>query len=149
MSVKVKFKPVDVIEIELGLEENGKAHAYFTQQCAEHMDKYVPYREGFLSRRQRTVDTDTIGYHTAYARYMYEGKVMGPNIPIKDENGNIVRWISRSPKYVTDRDIDYSESRKHAGHEYAGPHWDERMVSAEKEELKKELTDYIRTHGGK
>ena len=149
MPIKVKVYPPKIIEMNLGIEPNGPAHAFFTQQCAEHMDKYIPYREGYLSRRNRTVSTDTIGYHTAYANYMYEGKVMGPNIPIFDESGNIVGWWSKSPKYVTDRDIDYSESRKHAGHEYAGPKWDERMLSAESEELEKEVADYIKKFGGK
>lgn len=148
-NVEIKIKPISVIETELGIEPNGKAHAYFTELCAEHMDKYIPYREGFLSQINRVINVDSIEYNSPYAHYMYEGKVMGPNIPIKDANGNIVRWFSKGPKYYTGADIDYSKSQAQAGHEFAGPYWDKRMVSAEKEELKEELSKYIKLHGGK
>lgn len=149
MSVKVNIKPVTVIITKLGIQSNGPAHAYFTEKCAEHMDKYVPYREGDLAYNNMYTTIDEIHYTSPYAHYMYEGKVMGPSFPIKDENGNITRWVSPiKPKYYTGKKIDYSKSREQAGHQYAGPHWDKRMWSAEMNEVKKEVAEYIKLYGG-
>jgi len=142
---QVVFKPTSVIKARLGIQKGGPVHAYFTNECAKAMDKYVPYREGGLAYKQRTTLTDKIIYNAPYARYMYEGKVMGPNIPIKDANGNIITWFSRKPKYLTGKDINYNIS---AGHEYAGPHWDKRMWSAESEDIIKCVQKYI-DRGGK
>ena len=148
-SVKVNIKPTSEIIAKLGIQPNGPAHTYFTEKCAEHMDKYVPYREGNLAYANMYTTTDEVHYASRYAQYMYEGKVMGPNIPIKDANGNIVKWFSRKPKYLTDRDIDYSQSRANPEHEFAGPHWDKRMWSAEKDEVVKEVAEYVKIYGGK
>ena len=144
MSVKVKLQPTSVIKAQLGIQKNGPAHTHFTKRCADYMDKYVPYREGGLAYKQREVDKDKVVYNARYANYMYKGKVMGPNIPIK-ENGVVVKWFSRKPKYYTGKDINYN---KGAGHEYAGPYWDKRMWSAEKESIVKEMQAFI-DRGGK
>lgn len=138
----MKLNPISTIEAKLGTNPNGPVQAFFTETCYKHMDKYVPMRDGHLSD---TVDigTDYITYESPYAHYMYEGKVMGPNIPIK-ENGVIVRWISKKPKYYTGADINYSTAQ----HKYAGPHWDKRMVSAEMDRVVQEVQDYI-NRGGK
>ena len=147
-NVEVKMMPTSVIEAKLGIQPMGPAHAYFTEKCAEHMDKYVPYREGDLAYNTMYKTVDEIHYTAPYAHYMYEGKVMGPNIPIK-QNGVIIKWFSRKPKYYTGADIDYSQSQAQPGHEYAGPHWDKRMWSAEKDEVVKEIAEYIKIYGSK
>ena len=146
MSKSVNMKPTSVIIADLGLQPNGKVQKYFTKRCADYMDKYVPYKEGGLAYDNRVIEDDKIIYESPYAHYMYEGKVMGPNIPIK-EDGNIVGYFSPKgkSKQYTGEDINYKTS---AGHEYAGPHWDKRMVSAEMDDLVKEVQDYIK-HGGK
>lgn len=142
---KVIMKPTSVIKARLGLNPGGKAHKFFTHTCAVHMDKYVPFRSGTLATT-RIEQTDKIIYPQKYAHYMYEGKVMGPNIPIK-ENGVVVGWFSPKgeKKHYTGADIQYSK----AGHQYAGPHWDKRMWSAEKNKVIEEVQNYIKTHGGK
>ena len=142
MSLKLELKPTSVIVANLGLEPSGPVHAEFTKRCAEHMDKYVPYKEGGLAYDTRRIEKDKVIYEAPYAHYMYEGRVMGPNIPIK-ENGKIVGWFSpkgKNTKYYTGKKIKYHQS---AGHEYAGHHWDKRMWSAESKEIIKELQDYI------
>lgn len=148
MAKSIVMKPTNVIEARLGIEPNGPVHKYFTNACYRYMDKYVPYREGGLSKTVAMgVEGDTIIYLSPYAHYMYEGKVMGPNIPIKDENGIITGWFSPKgkPKHYTGADINYRQS---AGHEYAGPKWDERMKSAEMDDLIDEVQKYI-NRGGK
>lgn len=147
MAKTVVMKPTSQIKARLGIQPNGPVQKFFTNECYRYMDKYVPYREGGLSK---TVAFDTKGgsitYLSPYAHYMYEGKVYGPNIPFEDEEGNIY-WRSFKERTKTDtgREIKYNQT---AGHEYAGPHWDKRMVSAEMDDLIKEVQDYI-DRGGK
>ena len=143
----VKMRPISEIKAHLGIEPNGRVQRVFTHSCKIHMDKYVPYGNGDLST---VIDEqpDSITYEMPYAHYMYEGKVMGPNVPIK-ENGIIVGWFSPKdkPKHYTGQNINYSKSIAR-GHTYAGPHWDERMWSAEKDEVVKEVQDSV-NRGGK
>ena len=143
MTTKVRMKPISVIKANLGIQPNGPVHSYFTERCATYMDKYVPFKKGNLAYTNRIVETDEVIYNSPYAHYMYEGKVMGPNIPII-KNGVIVGWFSKGPKYYTDEDIKYKSS---AGHEYAGPHWDQRMWSAEKDDVIKEVQKFINRGG--
>lgn len=146
MPTRVRMKPTSVIKARLGIQPNGRVQTFFTKRCAEHMDKYVPFKEGELAYDNRRIETNKVIYNSAYAHYMYEGKVMGPNIPIKD-NGIIVGWFSPKgkPKQYTGKDIRYS---KDGGHPYAGPYWDERMWSAEKDEVIEEVQNYV-NRGGK
>ena len=144
----LKMKPTSVIKARLGIEPNVPVHTFFTKRCAEHMDNYVPYEEGHLAYTNRTIETNRIIYNSPYAHYMYEGKVMGPNIPIK-EDGIIVGWFSPKgkPKHYTGKNIDYSKSIAR-GHTQAGPYWDKRMWSAEKDDIIKEVQESI-NRGGK
>lgn len=146
---QVFMKPISTIKANLGIQKNGPVHYYFTKRCDEHMNKYVPYANGDLSYKTKEIQVDKIIYNSPYAHYMYEGKVMGPNIPIKNEDGLIVKWFSPKgkPKHYTGADIDYSKSRAR-GHLYAGPHWDKRMWTAEKSEVIEEVQKYV-NRGGK
>lgn len=143
----VKFKPISQIKIRLGIEPNGKVNQFATKRVAEHMDKYVPLDRGGLAYDNRIIGTNKITYASPYAHYMYVGKVMGANIPIK-ENNMIVGWFSPKgkSKHYTGKDINYSKSQAR-GHTYAGPYWDKRMWSAESTEVIKEIQDYINRGG--
>ena len=67
MSVEVKFKPVNTIVADLGLNKGGRVHKFFTQTCAIHMDKYVPFDTGTLAT---TADEqpNAVIYEQPYAR---------------------------------------------------------------------------------
>ena len=124
---KVIMKPTSVIKARLGLNPGGKAHKFFTQTCAIHMDKYTPFRTGTLAttvinggKTTANVKTDKIIYAQKYAIYVYKGT----------RNG-------KPMNYRVDK------------HPLAGPYWDKRMWSAEKNKVIKEVQDYIKTHGGK
>lgn len=110
------MKPTSVIEARLGIQPNGPAHAYFTERCYAHMDKYVPRREGRL-RREVDVQTDKIVYEQPYARYQYYGVRQDGTRPVRH--------------YTTPG---------------TGPYWDKRMVSAELNDIVKEVQDKF---GGK
>lgn len=116
------FEHLQTIIANFGLGKNGDVHKFFTNTCALHMDKYVPYDEGTLANSvvqggvvTSNVDVDSITYDQEYASYVYNGI---------SKNGN---------------PLNYS----HNMHAYAGDYWDERMVSAEMSEVEQEVQDYI------
>jgi len=82
----------------------------------------VPLLNGQL-RRSATFPEGVYGgvleYNTPYAHYQYVGEVYGPNIPRKDDNGNIIGWYSPpgKKKHPTGRKMaKYSQSG-------TGPEW--------------------------
>ena len=143
--MKVSFKPTSVVKARLGIEPNGRVQKYFVKRVADYMDNYVPIDRGILKKYK--IEGNFIIYEQPYAHYMYEGKVMGPNIPIKNQAGNITGWFSPrgKRKTYTGKEINYSKSQAR-GHTYAGPHWDKRMWTVEKDNIIEELQKLI---GGK
>lgn len=139
MSLKLKLRPKEKIKERLGINESGKAQKFFTHTCRVHMDKYVPFDNGNLALRVWE-EPKSLHYLSPYAHYQYEGRVMGPNVPIK-RDGIVVGWFSPiKPKYYTGQAINYNTDK----HSLAGPHWDKRMWSAEKDKVIQELQDYIK-----
>lgn len=134
------LKPISEIKANLGLEPNGRVQKFFTDTCAKHMDKYVPYGDTGLLRNYVIQGTNIV-YNQPYAHYMYKGDAMGPNIPIK-EGKTIVGWFSPKgkKKHYTGKKLKYNQT---AGHEYAGPYWDKRMKSAEMNDIVKEVQEKI------
>ena len=145
--MSLQMQPISKIKTGLGIQKGGPVHLYLTKRCADHMVDYIPYDSGDLSEKLVDIEPGKITYNSPYAHYMYIGKVMGPNIPIK-EDGIVVGWFSPKgkPKYYTGADIDYSKSIAR-GHLYAGPYWDKRMWSAEKDEVISEVQAYMKRGG--
>jgi len=112
----VKMQPTSVIKARLGLEPNGRVQKFFTNTCYKHMDKYVPMDNGDL-RTNVDIQPDSITYESPYARYQYYG--------VREDGTHEVK------NYTTPG---------------TGPYWDKRMVSAEMQDVVKEVQDYI---GGK
>lgn len=112
----VKMKPISTIKANLGIEPNGRVQKFFTNTCYKHMDKYVPMDTGNL-RTIVDLDKDTITYESPYAKYQYKG--------MREDGSHVVK------NYTTPG---------------TGPYWDKRMVSAEMEQIVKEVQKYV---GGK
>ena len=112
----VKLKPTSQIKARLGIQPDGRVQKFFTNTCYKHMDKYVPMREGNL-RTIVDVKNDSITYESPYARYQYYG--------MREDGSHVVK------NYTTPG---------------TGTYWDNRMVSAEMQDVVKEVQDYI---GGK
>jgi hypothetical protein len=106
--------PTSIIKANLGINPNGRVQRFATQTCAIHMDKYVPYDEGNLAD-YRIIDNE-IHYQQPYAKYQYYG-------------------ISKSGKKLV-----YSPDK----HPLATSYWDKEMWTAEKNDVIKEIQDYIR-----
>ena len=112
----VKMQPTSTIKARLGIEPNGRVQKFFTNTCYKHMDKYVPLKNGDL-RTIVDIQPDSITYEMPYARYQYYG--------IREDGTHEVKAYTS------------------AG---TGPYWDKRMVSAEMQDIVKEVQNYI---GGK
>ena len=123
---------------------DGTLSLKWNKEFANNLNKHI-------ARAQREVDTvigsGEIKQVTPYARYLYYGKVYGPNFPIVREkdgtehivfgrysgDGIIIGW--RSPKgkkkHPTGRDIQYSKDK----HPLAGKMWFERMKADRKGDI--------------
>lgn len=143
MATTVKLANIETIKARLGINPNGAVQRKLQESCYRHMDKYVPYREGHLRRDVDLSDPTKIVYNSPYARYMYYGKKMvmsnGKSAFYNEKYGF---WSKKGEKKtLTNEDLIYHT----AG---TGAYWDRRMMSAEKEEIIKELQDFI-NRGGK
>ena len=100
----------DAIKVDLGIEPDGRVQRFLVDTCANHMDKYIPQRDGLL--RENILKTShSIIYKQPYAHAQYIGYTKGP-----------VR------NYTTPG---------------TGPYWDERMKSAEIEQVIAEVQEFM------
>lgn len=106
----MKLDPISKIKADLGIEPNGRVQRFFTDTCANYMDKYIPKDIGNL-RDIKTLRPNSITYESNYAHAQYTGYTKGP-----------VR------NYTTPG---------------TGPYWDERMKSAEMQDVIKEVQEYV------
>ncbi len=114
----MKMKPTSAIKVDLGINPNGRIQRFFVDDCIRHMDKYIPMRSGNLAGTYTTTST-SVTYTMPYARYQYYGV---------SKNGKPLHYSTK-------------------GHAYAGKHWDKRMVSAEIQDVVKEVQEEIRKNG--
>lgn len=121
--MKLELKPVSVIIEKLGIQPNGPAHKFFTDRCDYYMDTYVPYRP--KNNRDHLRDSKEKGvnyilYKMPYAHYQYMGQ--------REDGSHKVQ------NYTTPG---------------TGSHWDTLMTNVEKQNIRDEVQEYVRTHGGK
>lgn len=111
----MKLNPISTIKANLGIDANGRVQKFFTDTCAKHMDKYIPY-EPEIGALRTVVDkgTDYITYESDYASYQYHGQ--------RQDGTHVVK------NYTTPG---------------TGPYWDERMKSAEMDLVVKETQRYV------
>lgn len=105
----VKMKPIRVIEMDLGLGDNGIVNSFIVNTCYKHMTKYVPKDEGNL-RTIVDITPNSITYESPYARYQYYG--------MREDGTHKVRH------YTTPG---------------TGTYWDKRMVSADMKKITREV----------
>lgn len=117
----VKMQPTSVIKAHLGIEPNGRVQKFFQNTCYKHMDKYVPMSDLESAGDLRTIvdlsNPTQIVYESPYAKYQYKG--------MREDGTHVVK------NYTTPG---------------TGPYWDKRMVSAEMQDVVKEVQNYV---GGK
>lgn len=127
------------IKARLGIEPNGRVQKYFQETCYRYMDKYVPRDDGNLRRDVDLSDSSKIVYESPYAHYQYEGKLYvmenGKGAYYSPDYG----FWSKKPKHDSGKMMT-EESYTTAG---TGHHWDERMKSAEMDDVIDKLQKYI------
>ena len=138
MSKSVDINPVGEIKVRLGIEPNGRVQKKFQNLCYQYMDKYVPYRDGNLRKNVDLSDPTKIVYNSSYAHYQYEG------VLYVMDNGKGAYY---SPSYGFWSDKGKQKTRTSTLLNYhtagTGDHWDERMKSAEMDNLVADLQKYI------
>lgn len=89
-----------------------RAQRLLNMQIAADCDPLIPFSQGALRNSIKYPDGisgGVIEYASPYAHYQYMGIVYGPNIPIKDADGNITGWVSPPKKYPTNRRLQYKQ----------------------------------------
>ena len=129
---------IDTRRIDRNFKE---AQKLLNMQVVADCDPLIPFQQGALRNSvnyPQGIYGGEIEYNTPYAHYMYEGIVYGPNIPIRDAEGNITGWYSPPKKNPTGRPLAYHT----AG---TGDHWFEKA----KAQHKQEWIDLVKRTAGK
>lgn len=122
--MKVKLKPTSVIIANLGLKPNGPVQKFFTNTCALHMDKYLPFDTGSLAYtavlpsgniNEGNVFDNAIVYNQEYAKYVYYG-------------------LSK-----TGKPLNYQIDK----HPQATSYWDKAMWTAERKQVAREVQNFV------
>ena len=122
----VKMKPLSTIKVDLGIQESGPVQKFLANTCYLHMDRYVPSDSGDLaSIVSISTDGKYIIYEQPYASYQWRGEREDGTHKINEEN------------------------RNRSMHSLATSHWEDKMMTAEADDIVAEVKDHIKLHGGK
>lgn len=136
-TIKADFKwkkSAEQMLAERNLETGGLVQRTIDNAVIRYSEPYVPRDTGTLSQSPYTASTPgKVVYNTPYARYLYYGQVMGPNIPIKD-GGEVVGFFSPpgQPKHLTGKELHYQ------GEPQRGSFWFERMKADHTQDILRE-----------
>lgn len=127
----LNLNPINKILKDKGLDANGSAQAFHTNNVMRRIIKYMPYRTGATIKImivQTSIRKPYLVLDVPYGKYLYHGKVM----------------VGPPPKTVTDEPLNYTKTKN----PLAGPYWDRALSAAEGAVLARELQNYIRRRGG-
>ena len=131
--VKVKINSTNKILKDHGLDQNGKAVKFLRDDADRLMNPYIPMDNGMLRRNKTYPSNHEIKYISPYAKYQYYGKLM------LAKNGS--SWAKKGEKKVaTSRNLKYHTSG-------TGPKWDKLMLQRHKNDLVKDVENYIKSGG--
>ena len=132
-SVKVKINPATKIIKDHGLDNNGRVTRFLRDDMDRLMNPYIPFDTGRLRRNKTYPNNYSIKYTSPYAKYQYYGKLM------LAKNGSA--WAKLGEKKVlTNKELKHHSSG-------TGPKWDRLMLQRRKNDLVKDIENYIK-HGG-
>ena len=144
INARLELDDLDDILARRGLQPGGRVQKVVDNAVLRYCAPKVPFDTGYLIRSAITgsaIGQGLIVYATPYARYLYYGKVYGPNIPIF-EGGELAGF--RSPKgqkkHPTGRPLTYR------GAPERGAYWFERMKAEHKDDIVQEAAAAV---GGK
>ena len=142
-TVKVKLNSTNKIIKDHGLDKNGRVVRRLRDTADRLMNHFVPMDNGELRRLKTYPSNNQIKYTSPYAKYQYYGKMyISPTlgvsgIPLKSD-----RWWSPKgeKKTPTSKNLKYHTSG-------TGPKWDELMMQRRKNDLVKDVENYIKAGG--
>ncbi len=147
----LQMNPVDKILRDKGLDPQGDAQMFHTQNCLRRIVKYMPYDTGMFVKTtiaQTNIRQPYIISDTPFAKYIFFGKVMHPIQkgygPFPTAEGEF-RYRKGAILEPTDIPLKY-DTTKNA---LAGPRWDQRLSAAEGDVLAQELENYMKLKGGR
>lgn len=133
---RLELDDLNAILARRGLLPGGRVQAVVDEAVLRYCAPKVPFDTGYLIRQ--ALQTSIIGqglivYGTPYARYLYNGEVYGPNIPIF-EAGELAGFYSPpgQKKHPTGRALTYQ------GAPERGAFWFERMKAEHREDIVRE-----------
>lgn len=139
MKVSVKLNPTSTIKTQLGTQDKGPAHAFFTDTCYKYMGQFVPGGDtGFLNQNV-VLKKDQITYESPYAHYQYIGELY---IDPKYKKG---AFYSEDYGYWSRPGIAKENSGKSLNYHTpgTGSQWDKRMWTSKGDQVVKEVQIYI------
>lgn len=117
------------------------AQKLLNMQIVSDCDPLIPFQQGALRNSvnyPQGIYGGEIEYNTPYAHYQYMGEVYGPNIPIRDAEGNITGWYSPPKKHPTGRQLQYHT-----------PGTTDHFFEKAKEQHKQDWIDLVKRTAGK
>jgi hypothetical protein len=127
----------DALLNRCGLQDGGRVQMAIDNAVIRYDSDYCPYETGTLANSPYSASPPGSGqviYNTPYARYLYYGQVMGPNIPVfEDDSGVPTRYFSPpgQKKHLTGRTLKYNQDMN----PLAGAFWFERMKAAHLQDI--------------
>ena len=132
--IKVKINKTSQILKEHGLNANGKVVKYATTRADALMMPFIPGGSGGQLAKLKTYPKpNEIKYTSPYSHYQYTGKAMVA------KNGS--SWAKKGEKkHYSGKQLKYHTSG-------TGAKWDKLMMQRRKNDLIKDIENYIKTGG--
>lgn len=142
ITLRVGFEMPDVEEAlrRFNLEKGGLVQKVVDKAVIDWSIPYCPFETGVLANSPYTatdIGSGRVVYNTPYARYLYYGKVYGPNIPVyEDDSGTPTRYFSPpgQKKHPTGADLQYKTDIN----PLAGAFWFRRMMADHRKDILEE-----------
>ena len=133
INIKVKMNSINKILKEHGLNQDGRVTRFLRDDADRLMNPFVPMDNGMLRRNKTYPSNHEIKYISPYSKYQYYGKLMIA------KNGSA--WAKLGEKKVnTSKNLKYHTSG-------TGPKWNELMMQRRKNDLVKDVENYIKNGG--
>lgn len=142
-TVKIKMNPTNKILKDHGLNKDGRVTKFLRDDADRLMNPFVPMDNGMLRRNKTYPSNNEIKYTSPYAKYQYYGKMyISPKLGVSGIPIKSGRWWS--PKGEKKQKISKNLIYHTSG---TGPKWDKIMMQRRKNDLIKDVENYIKSGG--
>lgn len=135
MKVYTSVPGATTIKADLGIQNGGEVHKYFTERCYAYMGKFTPGGPSGQLHRNVQVHADEIVYNSPYAHFQWRGIVY-------------IDPVTKSPyarrgatKIPTNRRLQYHTPG-------TGRQWDSKMWASEQDRILREVQNKVDSDGG-